>query len=64
MAGWYFSLMSDRALIALGIAVGVVTLFAVVASADGGISIGEAETAGAFITGAGLVLLVTYGKKK
>jgi len=56
--------MSDRALIALGIAVGVVTLFAVVASADGGISIGEAETAGAFITGAGLVLLVTYGKKK
>ena len=57
-------ILTDRALTALGIAIGTLTLFAVMASADGSVTLAEAETAGAFLTGAGLVLLVTYGKKK
>jgi len=56
--------MTDRALTAVGVAVGLVTLFAVVAAADGAFTVGEAEVAGAFIAGAGLVLAVTYGRKQ
>ena len=55
--------MSDRTLITAGLIVGLVTLYAVIAGADGEITTGDANVAAAFITGAGLTVLIFTGRK-
>ena len=56
--------MEDRYLIAIGIVVGVATLYTVVTLDDSGLSIKEIEVLAAFVAGVGFMKLMNTGGGK
>jgi len=55
--------MDERSLLILSVLVGVVTLIAVLGTADGTISAHDTTVAGAFAAGAAIAWLIATGRK-